>query len=160
MPLPIPIPLWATGCACFRRNIRFCLHLTGSPSIQINDVRHAPRGLGSFDSIRLQYLPGPTAPDTAILHLAYNIGSGKRDTTITVIGTVMNPLPPPAICPQRYKAFFSKSCGGSDTDLRIGVTGCPLANGTLDSVWLTGLAHDPDQRSAFRSSIARDQMTA
>ena len=138
VPVIIPNPIWVTGCIASGGKLDSA-YLTGSPAITISDTRRTPRGLGGFDSVQLQYLPGTTAPDTAILHLAYNLGSGIRDTSIMVIGDVMNPLPPPAILlPATVQSILSKSCGGSDTGLRIGVTGCPLVNGELDSVWLTG----------------------
>ncbi len=138
VPISVPIPLWITGCIVSGGKLDSA-YMTGSPAIQISDLRHAPRSLGSFDSIQLQYLPGPTAPDTAILHLQYELGSGVKDTTIMVIGEVTNPLPPPTILlSDTTESIFSKSCGGSDTNLRIGITGCPLQSGTLDSVWVTG----------------------
>jgi photosystem II stability/assembly factor-like uncharacterized protein len=160
VPLSIPISLWVTGCLISGGRLDSAW-LVGSPAIHISDTRGVPRGLGSFDSVQLQYLPGATAPDTAVLHLRYDLGSGTVDTTITVIGTVMNPLPPPAILlPASVESILSKSCGGSDTGLRIGVTGCPLQNGMLDSVWLTGspTLQISDTRSVPRSLLISDSI--
>jgi hypothetical protein len=160
VPLSIPIPLWINGCIANGGQLDSA-YLTGSSAISISDARRSPRSLSSFDSVQLQYLPGVTAPDTAVLHLRYDLGSGTVDTTITVIGTVMNPLPPPAILlPSTIQSILSTSCAGSDTGLRIGVTGCPLQNGTLDSVWLTGspTLQISDTRSVPRSLLISDSI--
>jgi len=157
---PIPTPLWVTGCIASGGRLD-SVWLTGSPAIQISDARRVPRLMGLFDSIRLQYMPGTTAPDTALLHLRYDLGEGPHDTTITVIGNIINPLPPPAILiPSSIESILSRSCGGSDTSLRIGVTGCPLQNGELDSVWLSGSStiRITDARSVPRSLEIDDSL--
>ncbi|MFI5201522.1 MAG: Kelch repeat-containing protein, partial [Candidatus Kapaibacterium sp.] len=57
----------------------------------ITDARKAPRTLVTSDSILLSYA-STHGPDTAELHLRYDLGSGIRDTTITIIGQLASPL--------------------------------------------------------------------
>ncbi|HEY3874933.1 MAG TPA: T9SS type A sorting domain-containing protein [Candidatus Kapabacteria bacterium] len=136
-PITIPLPLDLEGCISVGQ--LDSVWLTGSRAVTIQDVRHLPRVLDPYDSIELQYLPGATAPDTTILHLRYNIGDGTKDTTLTVIGRIQNPIPPRVLTlPASPQSILTTTCGAQDSTIPIGITGCPLGSGTIDSVWLTG----------------------
>ena len=100
-----------------------------STPFTITDARTAPRTLAMADSIRLSY-QSTRESDTAELHLRYDLGSGVRDTTITVIGRVTSPLlaQPEHLHRESASAYF----GAVDT-LPLAVDISSAIN--LDSLW-------------------------
>ncbi len=101
--------------------------LTGSTAFQIADARTAPRTLAALDSILVGF-SGTQGPDTAILHLQYNLGSGVKDTTIQLIGTVAFTAQTAQLHREAASAYFGKI-----DSLTLGVDLSSQIN--IDSLW-------------------------
>ncbi len=103
--------------------------LSGSTAFRISDVRGAPRALAALDSITISYL-GTSNSDTAQLHIRYDLGSGARDTVVTVIGSLTSPFL--AAPEQIYREAASAYFGQTDTlPLAVDIN----ASVNLDSLW-------------------------
>jgi len=100
-----------------------------STPFAISDSRSAPRMLATLDSILLSY-HSTHGPDTAELHLRYDIGSGPRDTTITVIGRLASPL---LAEPERLHRESASAYFGAVDSLPLTVNISSSIN--LDSLW-------------------------
>ncbi len=103
--------------------------LTGSGAFSLADLRNVPRILSASDSILVSY-SGTSGPDTATLHIRYDLGSGARDTIFMVIGTLASRLlsQPEQLHREAASAYF----GQLDT-LTLDVDVNPSIN--LDSLW-------------------------
>ncbi len=84
-PVDTTVPLAIIGCLPASAMLD-SLWIDGSSTFIVSDSRSVPRVLAVSDSIRLSYVPGARLADTARLHIRYNLGSGMRDTTITLLG--------------------------------------------------------------------------
>ncbi|HZK75878.1 MAG TPA: hypothetical protein VFD13_03130, partial [Candidatus Kapabacteria bacterium] len=122
------VPIAIDGCGASTGSLD-SLWLTGSAAFQIADPRAAPRAMATIDSILVSYT-GSRGPDTAILHLRYDLGSGARDTTIQLIGTITSPLlaQPAQLHREAASAYF-----GQIDSLPLAVDMSSRIN--LDSIW-------------------------
>ncbi len=130
-----------TGCTALSGKLD-SVWMAGSPAITLNDPRGTPRSISFADSIAIGYVPSGNAPDTSILHIRYDLGSGVQDTTITIIGNQISPFPARVLkfSSDIDSIISTSSCAESDTGFHIGITGCPLTSGELDSMWIVGSA--------------------
>jgi hypothetical protein len=128
VPIDIIIPVDVNGCAILSAYID-SLWLTGSSAFRISDMRTAPRVLSSVDSILVSYA-GTSGPDTSLLHLRYNLGSGAQDTTIQLIGILASPFlgAPSMLHRESASAYY-----GQLDSLTLGVDLSTQIN--LDSLW-------------------------
>ncbi len=128
-PVDTAIPMAVTGCLLASASLD-SLWLTGSSAFKIADARTSPRTLAAVDSILVSYLGTLGLSDTAELHIQYNLGSGLKDTTIQLTGSVTSPfLTQPA---QIHREAASAYFGQMDT-LTLGVDISSEIN--LDSLW-------------------------
>jgi hypothetical protein len=136
-PIIVPLPFEVAGCGA-TGGVLDSAWVTGSQALVISDPRGIAHGLALLDSIQITYVPGD-AFDTSVLHVRYNLGAGVRDTTIEVIGRIQFPLPSRVLqLPASPSEVLLASCSASDTVLPLGIAGCPLGSGELDSVWISG----------------------
>ena len=124
--------LGGTGCPGVTLD---SVSITGSTAFSLGDTRGTPRSLDSLDSVRLVFTPTPPGTDTSYLHIKYDLGSGSRDTVITLIGHSTH-LPSQLTLSQTTQSVVDTSCGPKDTAFRLSGTGCPGV--TLTSVTLSG----------------------
>ncbi len=69
--------------------------------------------------------------------------------------------PPSLALPSTPQSILESGCGAVDTSVRLGVTGCGVTSGTLDSIWLSGSAafRISDVRGAPRALATLDSIT-
>jgi hypothetical protein len=128
IPIDTSIPLAILGCGSPTGTLD-SVWISGSSSFMISDSRKSPRTLTTSDSILVSY-EGTQLTDTALLHIQYDLGSGIRDTTILLTGTVTSPfLTQPA---QLHREAASAYVGQFDT-LTLGVDMSSKIN--IDSIW-------------------------
>ncbi len=128
VPSETAIPVKTLGCSFISCQLD-SIWLTGSSAFQITDSRSEPRSLATLDSILVSYA-GTHGPDTALLHLQYNLGSGAKDTTIQLIGVVSTPFTsqPAQIHRESASSYF-----GHLDSLTLGVDLSSQIN--IDSLW-------------------------
>jgi hypothetical protein len=104
--------------------------LDGSFAFAITDANlAAPRPLAALDSIQLSY-QSTQGPDTAYLHLRYDLGLGARDTAIMVIGRLASPF---LAEPQRLHREAASAYYGAFDSLPMAIDISSSIN--LDSLW-------------------------
>jgi hypothetical protein len=120
--------------------------IAGSSAIKISDSRTSPRPLGMSDSITIEYSPGANMSDTAQLNIRFDLGSGARDTSITIVGSISSPLLSAPVSLHREVAV---SNFGSPDSLPLGVDISSSVN--LDSIW--PYLHDISATYSFDSTV-------
>ncbi len=157
--LDTALALGVTGCAASSAMVD-SVWLDGSALFRVADARGTPRSLGGSDSIVVHY-SGAVGPDTAHLHIRYDIGSGTRDTVIAVVGTVQPGLRPAFSLQASPAAVTQASCESAVASVRVGLLGCPPSRSLLDSVWLTGTStfRITDSRKSPRTLLGTDSIS-
>ncbi|HET6402227.1 MAG TPA: T9SS type A sorting domain-containing protein [Candidatus Kapabacteria bacterium] len=103
--------------------------LDGSRAFLIPGTNTLPRPLAALDSIPLSY-QSTQGPDTAYLHLRYDLGSGARDTAIMVIGRLASPF---LAEPERLHREAASAYYGTIDTLPLAIDINSAVN--LDSLW-------------------------
>ena len=116
--------LGGTGCPGVTLDSAY---FTGSSAFGIGDTRTTPRALDSLDSVRIVFTPTPPGADTSYLHIRYNLGSGTRDTVITIVGTSTH-APGVFTLPHTLQSVLDTSCKPKDTAFHLGGSGCSGVN--------------------------------
>lgn len=115
------------------------LWLTGSPTFMLRNAPKYPSTIATIDSIRVRYASANGSTDTSFLHIRYDLGSGVRDTIVTLIGKgyTENPY---LYLSTGDEYIVQRNCTAVDTFVSVSVLGRCIGTGTLDSVWLSGSA--------------------
>jgi len=144
-PVDSTIKLGIIGCSPVN-GILDSAWIVGSSNIKISTAGASPRTLTINDSIAVQYSPTANAKDTAQLHLRYDLGSGVKDTIITIIGSSNSAL---ISTPVRLHREVGVSYFGNLDTLPLGVDVNSSVN--LDSIW--PFLHDISGTFSFDSSV-------
>jgi photosystem II stability/assembly factor-like uncharacterized protein len=139
------IPVKITGCVPGPAKLD-SLWLVGSPAFSIVDSRKAPRTLADTDSVTVEYSPSAGGSDTARLNIRYNLGSGVRDTSVTIVGSLTNTL---LSAPVRLHREVGVSYFGSLDSLPLGIDMNSSIN--VDSIW--PYLHSISGTISFDSSV-------
>jgi len=143
-PMDTSIELDVSGCIPSSATID-SLWFSGSSAFSFTNMRSTPSTLAAVDSILISYASAG-GPDTAYLHIRYDLGSGRRDTSIALIGAINSALlaQPAQLHREAASAYF-----GEVDSLELGVDLGAQVN--LDSLW--PYLNDIQGTFAFDSSI-------
>ncbi|MFI5201029.1 MAG: T9SS type A sorting domain-containing protein [Candidatus Kapaibacterium sp.] len=119
--------------------------LSGSPAFSLPNANVAPQTFELKDSIFVSY-SSSKGPDTAYLHIQYDLGSGRQDTSIELIGTMNSAL---LASPSQLHREAASAYLGQVDSLRLGVDISSEIN--IDSLW--PYLNDIQGTFAFDSSI-------
>ncbi len=134
------VPLLLGGDCIANAQLKL-LSLTGSPAFTLRNHPTLPISLTSRDSVLIQYA-GSGNPDTAYLHIQYDLGSGPLDTTVMLTGST---FAPPSLLALQPKIGFGpiSSCDTRDTTVYLKNTGCDSLTITSISNLLDGFSNNP-----------------
>ncbi len=118
-------------------------------AFSISDIRRVPRTLSVLDSIEVSY-ETTHGPDTAQLHLRYDLGAGVRDTVILLVGRLTSPM---SAFPERLHRSSAIAYEGQIDTLPLLIDMNSVVN--LDSLWPS--LSDIHATFAFDSSVVQFQ---